>query len=71
VTTVFLRTHLKADVLAFPVTVQPQHQIIAALRLLLQVLAHMGLRPPMAESKSKSKIYILNIQNPKIKILKI
>jgi hypothetical protein len=36
--------YLKADVLSFPVAVQPQHQIVNALALSLQVAAHMRLQ---------------------------
>lgn len=35
--------YLKADVFALPVTVQPQHQVVDTLALLLEVAAHMGL----------------------------
>ena len=38
-----LQEHLKADVFALPIAVQPQDKVGAPLCLLLQVLAHMGL----------------------------
>ena len=37
------KAHLEADVFSLAVTVQPQHQMGAALGFLLQVLADMGL----------------------------
>lgn len=35
--------YLKADVFSLPVTVQPQHQVVDTLALLLEVTAHVGL----------------------------
>ena len=41
--------HLKADVLPFAVTVQPEHQIVTALGLALQVPADMRLQFSMQQ----------------------
>lgn len=66
-----LQEHLKADVFALPIAVQPQDKVGAPLCLLLQVLAHMGL-PQQAlliyqnllSSHQDLEIHVLCIKEP-------
>lgn len=65
------REHLKADIFALPIAVQPQDKVGAPLCLLLQVLAYMGL-PQQAlliyktllSSHQDLEIHVLCIKEP-------